>query len=125
MKNILNFKLLSLILFITLLACQKEQDKYQPIPIENKIPTVNAGADVEIMLPVNTLILVGKASDEDGVIKSQLWTQKSGTSNALLTNQTTNEATASAYPPGYIIREIGVALNTTDLFVNIDPLEII
>lgn len=39
--------------------------------------------------------------------------------------QLVNEATAGAYPPGYVIQEIGVALNGSDLFVSINPLEII
>lgn len=36
-----------------------------------------------------------------------------------------DEATVNTYPPGYVIREIGVALGTADLFVNISPIEII
>jgi hypothetical protein len=39
--------------------------------------------------------------------------------------QLVDSATVGAYPPGYVIREIGVALNGTDLFVLINPLDII
>lgn len=42
-----------------------------------------------------------------------------------LSGQLVNEATAGAYPPGYVIQELGVALNATDMFVSINPLEII
>lgn len=42
-----------------------------------------------------------------------------------LNGQLVNEATATAFPPGYVIQEVGTALNTNDLFVLINPLEII
>lgn len=42
-----------------------------------------------------------------------------------LSGQLVSAAAVAGYPPGYVIREIGVALSATDLFVNINPLEII
>lgn len=47
-------------------------------PLPNIGPTVNAGSDVVITLPINTVTLVGSASDTDGEIKTLLWEKVSG-----------------------------------------------
>lgn len=39
--------------------------------------------------------------------------------------QLVDEATASAYPPGYVAQELGVALSSFDMFVLINPLNIV
>jgi len=57
--------------------------------IVNQSPIVSAGADKTIFLPVNTVQFSGSASDPDGSIASQIWTQVSGPTSATLTNSTT------------------------------------
>lgn len=52
------------------------------LPAPNQTPVVNAGADQNITLPVNSLSLQGTASDPDGTISSWLWSQASGPSVA-------------------------------------------
>ncbi|PSL20356.1 PKD domain-containing protein [Chitinophaga ginsengisoli] len=48
-------------------------------PITNKPPVANAGSDVTITLPVNSVILNGAASsDPDGVITNYQWLKMSG-----------------------------------------------
>jgi hypothetical protein len=44
----------------------------------NTAPTVSAGADQSITLPVTSVTLTGTASDADGSIASYAWTQSSG-----------------------------------------------
>lgn len=50
----------------------------------NIAPTVNAGSDREITLPVNSLTLQGSGTDSDGSIVSWLWTQVAGPSAAII-----------------------------------------
>lgn len=49
-----------------------------PLPDPNEPPTVNAGSDVIITLPTNTVTLVGSAGDPDGAIVDYFWEQTSG-----------------------------------------------
>ena len=44
----------------------------------NQLPTVNAGADITITLPTNTVTVNGSANDPDGSIVSYQWTKISG-----------------------------------------------
>jgi hypothetical protein len=55
-----------------------------PDPSVNRLPVVNAGADKAIILPVNTLVLTGTASDNDGTVASYLWTKQSGPAATLV-----------------------------------------
>jgi len=43
----------------------------------NLSPTVNAGSDVTITLPINSVILNGSAVDKDGTIVGYEWTKLS------------------------------------------------
>ena len=45
---------------------------------QNILPTVDAGRDKKIQLPVSSLQLIGNASDSDGTIISYQWSQISG-----------------------------------------------
>ena len=47
----------------------------EPIRPVNVPPTVDAGKDLEITLPVNIVTLRGKASDTDGYLSSTTWTK--------------------------------------------------
>lgn len=45
---------------------------------ENKVPTANAGKDMTLILPENSIILKGSGRDTDGSISSYHWTKVSG-----------------------------------------------
>jgi hypothetical protein len=49
----------------------------------NQPPTVNAGTDKTITLPVNSVSLAGTASDPNGTIASYLWTKVSGSGGTI------------------------------------------
>lgn len=70
---------------------------------ENETPTVSAGADKTIRLPLNSVSLDGRASDIDGTIVSYLWSQTSGPNSAVLSNQNTRALTASGLVSGNYI----------------------
>jgi chitodextrinase len=55
----------------------------------NQAPTANAGPDVNITLPVNSVTLNGGGNDPDGTIASYQWTKISGPSqyNIVSANQ--------------------------------------
>ncbi|GAL83324.1 hypothetical protein MYP_550 [Sporocytophaga myxococcoides] len=63
--------------------------------IPNIYPSVFAGEDIIAELPLDKVILSGKASDEDGIIKEYSWTQISGPSLISLSNST--HITTNAY----------------------------
>lgn len=62
-------------------------------PGSNKVPTVNAGQDKSITLPVNTSNFTATTSDEDGEIESYLWEQVGGPEELAMTG--TSSATVS------------------------------
>jgi PKD domain/Polysaccharide lyase len=51
----------------------------------NQSPTVNAGTDQTITLPVSSVSLSGTGSDPDGTIASYLWTKVSGSGGTITT----------------------------------------
>ncbi|MFZ1528209.1 MAG: PKD domain-containing protein [Ferruginibacter sp.] len=55
-------------------------------PIGNMAPWVNAGNDVSITLPVNSVSLTGTATDPDGTIASYQWTKVSGPAGETIVN---------------------------------------
>ncbi|PTB90897.1 hypothetical protein C9994_16520, partial [Marivirga lumbricoides] len=52
----------------------------------NLTPSANAGQDITITLPQNTVNLTGTASDSDGTVDFTLWEQVSGPSTASIVN---------------------------------------
>lgn len=71
----------------------------------NVSPLVNAGNDINIQLPQNTIAITGTASDPDGTISALLWTQESGPSTALLSGQNGLNITISQLQEGtYLFR---------------------
>ncbi len=48
------------------------------VQIQNQLPSANAGPDVAITLPVNSVTLNGSGSDPDGTIASYQWTMLAG-----------------------------------------------
>lgn len=53
----------------------------------NKLPVVNAGNDQSVILPANSVTLIGSASDPDGQIAGYSWSRISGPATFSLTNQ--------------------------------------
>ena len=49
-----------------------------PPPPVNIAPIANAGSDITIKLPTNSIILNGSGNDPDGTIKTIVWTKVSG-----------------------------------------------
>lgn len=68
-------------------------------PDSNKPPTVNAGADVNITLPVNSVTLNGSALDSDGTITGYKWEKSSG-GVATITSPTKSITTVTGLAEG-------------------------
>lgn len=75
----------------------------------NSFPVVDAGENVTIKLPTNSVTLKGTASDVDGEINTYSWTKISGGA-ATLTNQNTANLTLS----GLIAGSYTLRLSVTD-----------
>ncbi|MEM7106862.1 MAG: gliding motility-associated C-terminal domain-containing protein [Bacteroidota bacterium] len=64
-------------------------------PPPNDPPATNAGADVSITLPVNSVNLAGSATDSDGTVVSFSWVQVSGPSVASISPSNATNTTVS------------------------------
>ncbi len=81
-----------------------------PPPVSND-PIVDAGQDQTIVLPTDTAMLSGSATDPDGgSITAYLWTQISGPNIATLSGETTTNLTAS----GLVLGDYVFRLTATD-----------
>ncbi|PTB96538.1 hypothetical protein C9994_06855, partial [Marivirga lumbricoides] len=70
-------------------------------------PTVNAGEDINVILPEESIQLEGSATNTDGTIVEVLWEQLSGPSTAAIDNATVFETSVSDLDVGtYIFRLI-------------------
>ncbi|NDK55407.1 PKD domain-containing protein [Pontibacter fetidus] len=71
-------------------------DDPDPAPIDpagnKKQPIANAGADLRIYLPVDSVKLVGSGTDADGTIAKYEWAKLSGPASYNLINSTAAEA---------------------------------
>ena len=81
-------------------ATGKDTVEVLVLPAPNAVPTVNAGNDVTITLPLNTADLTGTATDPDGNIVSYVWTKVSGPAAGTLINANTVSATAQGLEQG-------------------------
>lgn len=63
-------------------------------PANSSTIAVNVGADRQIQLPKNSIVLPGSASDPNGNIVSYSWTQISGPSSATMVNPSSAQAGA-------------------------------
>ena len=71
----------------------------------NDPPNANAGADQEITLPTDSVVLNGSGSDPDGGSVTFQWTQTSGPNTATLAGEDTEELNASGLVDGeYVFR---------------------
>lgn len=70
----------------------------------NQAPVASAGADKSLVLPTNSINLVGSGSDADGSIATHLWTKQSGGA-ATLTNASTSTLQLTGLAQGtYVFR---------------------
>ena len=77
----------------------------------NQLPTANAGADISITLPANTIVLSGSGSDADGNIASYAWIKISGPAAGTLTNANTANPTANGLVQGIYQYQLTVTDN--------------
>ena len=84
--------------------------EYTTASNSNKLPTVNAGSDKNVTLPVASIELIAEATDSDGDISSYQWIKKSGPS-ASLKNTDSKELTASNLAEGTYIFSVTVKDN--------------
>ncbi|MEO9892753.1 PKD domain-containing protein [Aurantibacter sp.] len=91
----------------------------------SEFPIANAGSDLNITLPNNTITLNGSGNDPDGGAITFLWTQTSGPSSAFLTNINTADLTVNELIVGtYVFRltitddEEDTAFDETSVFVS-------
>jgi P2-related tail formation protein len=69
-------------------ATGKDTVQVVVLPAPNQPPSANAGPDILIYLPQDTVTLNGKATDPDGVISSFQWRKIAGPANYSLLNTT-------------------------------------
>jgi hypothetical protein len=82
-------------------------------PSPNIAPTANAGVDINITLPTNTVNLSGSGTDPDGTITSYLWTKVSGPigGGGNITNANAASTTVTAFIQGVYKFELRVTDN--------------
>jgi Polysaccharide lyase/PKD domain len=94
-------------------------------PPTNQSPTVNAGTDKTITLPVSSVTLTGTASDPDGTIASYLWTKVSGTGGTITTpsaaSTTITGLTAGTYVFSLKVTDNAGATATDNVTVTVNP----
>ncbi len=66
----------------------------------NQSPTANAGANITLTLPTNSINIIGSGSDPDGSVTGYLWTQVNGPGTATLTNATSATVSVSNLAQG-------------------------
>ncbi|RDV10081.1 hypothetical protein DXT99_26820, partial [Pontibacter diazotrophicus] len=66
----------------------------------NQVPVADAGPDMSVTLPVNSVALSGSGTDTDGTISSYSWSQVSGPNTATFSSRTVASPTVSALVEG-------------------------
>lgn len=77
----------------------------------NNLPIANAGNDITIKLPTNSVTINGSGTDSDGSIIAYQWKQVSGPSSASLSGQNGNVLTASNLTEGNYTFQLSVTDN--------------
>jgi hypothetical protein len=78
--------------------------------VVDKAPTVSAGSDKTVTLPLSSLSIAGTASDADGTISSYTWSKYSGP-NLYMTNKTSKTVTLSNLVAGTYVLKFAVKDN--------------
>lgn len=81
-------------------------------PPPNQTPTANAGLDINITLPTNSLTLSGSGNDADGTISSYQWTKISGPGQFTIVSATQAQTTVSNLVQGIYTFELAVTDNS-------------
>lgn len=84
------------------------------VEAQNILPIANAGIDKEIQLPVNSTVLNGSATDEDGTISTYLWTRISGPNTPTLSGSSSPDLTIGASGTTMIVGTYVYRLTVTD-----------
>jgi ribosomal protein L14 len=77
----------------------------------NQTPTANAGADITITLPTNSVTLVGSGSDADGTITGYAWSRVSGPTTYTLGTPNAVTSTLSNLVAGIYVFKLTVTDN--------------
>jgi gliding motility-associated-like protein len=83
-------------------------------PPPNDPPISDAGLDITITLPENSVSLVGKGTDSDGTVSSYSWSQLSGPSTAILSSSNQMNTSASDLAEGNYVFSLLVTDNDGD-----------
>jgi hypothetical protein len=84
MKPIIKFTISFLIAGLAFFSCRKETTP----PKMNRPPVANAGPDLSIILPVDSVELRGSGTDADRIIVSYRWTKLGGPAQYTLADST-------------------------------------
>lgn len=100
--------------------------KEAPEPIPNTPPVVNAGEDITITLPVNSVILQGSVKDLDGVVSFWSWAKVNGPTIDDLIMGSPNQATATGLKEGEYLFKFSAtddkgATTSDDVKVTVKP----
>ncbi|MDQ2751903.1 MAG: right-handed parallel beta-helix repeat-containing protein, partial [Bacteroidota bacterium] len=80
-------------------------------PAPNQAPVARAGANQSIILPLNSVILSGSGTDQDGTVVSYLWTELSGPSNYLIANSLSPATNVTGLVQGVYTFQLSVTDN--------------
>ena len=83
-----------------------------PAAAPNQAPTANAGLDINITLPTNSVILKGTGTDVDGTIASYQWNKISGPSQFNIVSATQAQTTVNNLAEGIYKFELIVSDNS-------------
>ena len=100
-----------------------------PPPV-NQLPVANAGTDIIITLPLNSVSLNGTGTDPDGTVSAYAWTQISGPVNSVIATPAIAATTISGFVQGVYKFELKVtdnsgALSRDTVLVTVNPAIII
>lgn len=114
MKNVFA----AVIIIVSLAACSKSDNR------PNQSPAANAGVDITITLPVNTVNVTGTGNDPDGSIASYQWTYVSGPAGSNITSATSANTTitglvAGVYVFAFKVTDNNGAVNTDNIQVTV------
>ena len=83
-----------------------------PAPVVPGPPSANAGSDLTITLPTNSVTLTGSGSETTGTIVSYAWTQNSGPSTATIATAGQAQTSVSGLVQGVYVFQLTVTDNS-------------